>query len=238
MEAKLKPLPKEDGTFFQPRGAAPAGFSWDATAGLWAPMQILALSDDTLKVKPTSEPSSSSNKKQIKSASSTEVLSQKAAATKTHLPKPKAAATAKTQRLTDDGCMEAKLKPLPKEDGIFFRPRGAAPAGFSWDATAGLWVPVSSKPTNNTPSIKSKNNNTIQTKNASSSTDTTVLSQKFAAVKTQQKPKATAATKAQRLMDGGCMEPKSKPRKKSDGSFARPRGVPPAGLTWNDKNGL
>jgi hypothetical protein len=224
LEPKSQPLQKEDGSFVRPRGAAPGNFSWDATAGLWVPIDANVVSNNNSKPKPTpkSKPTSKSS-----------------AATNTQLSKPKAAAaTAKTQtqkhRLTDSGCLEAKSKPLQKEDGSFFRPRGATPAGFSWDATAGLWVPIhalaSSKPTNSS---------NTQTKKASSSTDTAVLSQKPAAVTTlQKKTKATAATKTQRLMDGGCMEPKSKPLEKEDGSFVRPRGAAPAGLTWNDTNGL
>jgi hypothetical protein len=132
----------------RPRGAAPAGLSWDATTGVWVPipMHALALSNSKqpkqpkLKFKSKPKPTS----KQSSSAGISIALSPRAAATKTKLLKPKAAGvTAKTQRLTDSGCLEAKSKPLPKEDGTFFRPRGAAPAGFSWDATGGLWVPKS-----------------------------------------------------------------------------------------------
>jgi hypothetical protein len=166
-------------------------------------------------------PTAASAPQQPKSKQATTAATTNAAAATTNV----VSLAGRKRRVNDDGCLEPKAKPLQKEDGSFYRPRGAAPAGFSWGVVDGVWIPAV---------VEVSNPRTETTEPPVSNKQTNQLTEKQ---KATANANARTKTKTQRLMNDGCMEPKSEPQKKPDGTFARPRGMPPAGYTWNETSG-
>ena len=127
-------------------------------------------------------------------------------------------------RRTSDGCLFPKggKEQYLLEDGTYDMPKGARPRGLCWDKIRGMWVPSAPGPIIDNCSINNKNNDDNNDDNENKKTISSWMSLKL------------------RHTSDGCLHPKGGKEKYLllDGTYDRPKGKQPFGLSWNKIQGL
>ena len=177
------------------------------------------------------------------------------------------AAASKTDRRTDDGCFVPLRTPAKKADGTFARPCGRAPPGMAWDPVRGLYVPESKGSVTTTASSQSNAQvgtmvstcsktsgceENPSTRNGQVSISECYKYQQAVGCRVvtapgssnsgQRRPRGSRAERdadiKKRTTKDGCLIPKTAPKRKADGTFARPSGRCPPGMIWDPVRGL
>jgi len=159
------------------------------------------------------------------------------------------------RRKTEDGCFLPLRTPRKKEDGTYARPCGRGPPGMQWDAVRGLYTPQSkskeqqrSAPSKIVivprPVEEEKSVCESLGEKPAVSPANPLPNEKPAALpgdpSRNETPAALSADPlpSARRTEDGCFLPLRVPKKKDDGTYARPCGRAPPGMAWDAIRGL
>jgi hypothetical protein len=255
------PRRKEDGTYARPCGRAPPGMEWDNIRGIYTPRSKAKASSMPVPSKIVIAPRPTALPAEKKLDSTCETVQKDDSICKSAKQSPVVTlptASSKADRRTDDGCFVPLRTPTKKSDGTFARPCGRAPPGMMWDHVRGLYVPKA-KLSVATPSFQGNMDSAVEAsvrKLPESSTTEQCRNTTLDKSPTESEPSpltrkestysaepaaisvpAVASKTGCRTKDG-CFVPLRAPTKKTDGTFARPCGRAPPGMTWDPVRGL
>lgn len=258
------PRMKGDGTYARPCGRGPPGMVWDAIRGFYTPdpkMKDPPMGVPSKIVIGPRPPAPNANQKSTKIVIGPRPpVSSREKSICESIEKPSfvvlPAESPKNYRRTEDGYFRPLRTPKKNEDGTFARPCGRAPPGMVWDPIRGLYALKSkisadestqqSKPDmtkasvyETTPEVSATNDEqgarttAVATPNGRKEKSTCEGIDQFSVGTSPADPAAN-----DRRTEDGCFRPIRPPKKKGDGTFARPCGRAPPGMLWNAIRGL
>lgn len=136
-------------------------------------------------------------------------------------------------RLAQDGGFIAHLPPAKKTGETFAPPRDSAPPGMICDSVRELHAPSSEL-----TSQSNARTAVSATSKASTAVASASLPEDNRQGRFRESAKERDADRNRRKTKDGCLLPRAAPKKRKDGTFARPSGRIPRGMVWDEVRGL